>query len=99
MNADNEFDAYLRQQLDVAPLPPDHGFTSALVTRMERQQRCRRIALIGAGVVATAFAGIASMLSPASADLAVTPGAIVATLLLATLCGLAWIGTESNPKW
>lgn len=95
MNADNEFDAYLRQQLDLTPLP-DHGFTSALVTRMERQQRRRRFALIGAGVVATASAGIALILSPASADLAMTPGAIVATLLLATLCGLAWIGTESN---
>lgn len=95
MTTDSEFDAYLRQQFDVAPLP-DHGFTSALVTRMERQQRRRRFALIGAGVVATAFAGIALILSPASADLAITPGTIVATLLLATLCGLAWIGTESS---
>ncbi|MCI4567962.1 hypothetical protein [Lysobacter sp. CFH 32150] len=95
MNADNELDAYLRQQLEVAPLP-DLGFTSALVIRMERQQRRRRFALIGAGVVATALAGIALILSPASADLAITPGTIVAALLLATLCGLAWIGTESG---
>ena len=95
MNADNEFDAYLSQRLNAPPLP-DHGFTSALVTRMERQHRRRRFALIGAGAAATAFAGIAWILSPASAELAMAPGTIVATLLLATLCGLAWIGTESN---
>ena len=97
MNADNEFDAHLRQQLDATPLL-DHGFTSAFVARMERQLRRRRRILTGVGAAATAFAGFAMALSPATAELAITPGTIVATLLLATLCGLAWIGTDSNQK-
>jgi len=95
MNADNEFDAYLSQRLNAPPLP-DHGFTSALVTRMERQQRRRGLALTGVGAAATTFAGIALVLSPAAAEFAITPGTIIATLLLATLCGLAWIVTESS---
>lgn len=95
MNADNEFDAYLRQQLDATPLP-DHGFTSAFVARLERRQRHRRRLLIGVGAAAAVVAGIALVLSPATAELAITPGTIVATLLLTTLCGLAWIGTESS---
>lgn len=95
MKTDDQFDAYLSQQLNATPLP-DHGFTSALVTRVERQQRGRYLALTGVGAATTAFVGIAWVLSPTSAELALTPGTIVATLLLATLCGLAWIGTEAN---
>jgi hypothetical protein len=101
MSSEAEFDAYLTAELDSAPLL-DQGFSEAVAARLKRYRRRRRLALTGAGGLAGGVAAIIYHLSPAPvvAIHAITPGTIVATLVLATACSLAWIGTEARtPPW
>jgi hypothetical protein len=99
MKTDAEFDAYLTSQLDSPPLP-DEGFTRAVVARMERRRRSRRSMLIAASGLAGIASAISMLLSPGPIlPFEMTPGTIIATLLLVTLCSLVWIGTESSAEF
>lgn len=86
MKTDAEFDAFLKRELDEPPLP-DHGFTQAVTARIERHRRSRLWMFAAAIAIAAPFFPFA----------AVTAETVVATLILATICSLVWIGTESAP--
>ena len=94
---DQELDAFLTNALDVAPIP-EREFTSALVERLQRHRRRRQIAVGVALALSTVAAAVALYLSPASLQIAAdaSPAGVVAGLVLATLCCLVWIGTESR---
>ena len=94
MNAD-EFDKYLISQLDEAPLP-DHDFTRAVLTRIERERRQRRIVFAGAAAIAMLIAGIAAGIVPDAASAELSAQTVVAALLLITISSLAWIDGEST---
>lgn len=98
MKADAEFDAYLTQQLDAAPLA-DRAFTDRLAARLRRHRRRRRLAFAAALAVAGVTTAIAVRLSslPVLAPRAITPQTIVATLVLVSVCSLVWIDTEPGP--
>lgn len=101
MKSDAELDAYLTDQLREPELA-DGGFTSLLVARMSRRRRTRQLAFGGAVALAGLIAFVLTSLSPETAPAPVTvtlPG-IVASLLLASACALAWLATESAlPDW
>jgi len=80
-----EFDEFLKNE---EPLP-DEGFTRAVMARVERQRRSRRIAIgiaIGVAAVAALFAR-PSFIVPSTE-------VIVGALILMSVCGLAWIESE-----
>ena len=96
MKREDEFEAFLADHLDEAPLPDD-GFTEALRARLSRHRRRRRFAMLGAVVVDSVIAAVVVSLSPLPvftvAD--VTPEAVVAILFLLAGCSFVWIDTVS----
>lgn len=101
MNPENDLDAWLSRQMKTTPLRDD-GFALVVTARVARHQRRRRVAFVAAGGIAAMVAALCSRLLPLSApalpSLAITPGTVVACLMLVTLCGLAWIDTEPDPS-
>lgn len=92
MKTEEEFDSFLKSQLD--DTTPDHHFTDAVMGRIARHRRQRRITM----GIAIAVAAAGAWLAAPSQTLA-APGAgidvIVPALLLMTLCCLIWIETET----
>lgn len=100
MNPEAEFDAYLSRRMQSVPLP-DADFTLALSARMTRHRHRHHAAWIAAvGLATVVIAVVLPLLPDWALPLALlTPQHIAAVLLMATLCGLAWIGAESKaPK-
>jgi hypothetical protein len=97
MRHDDEFDAWLTGRLQDEALP-DHGFTARVTARLETYQRRRRLALTSAAVLAGAIIAIGLALAPAPllSSASLNAESVMATLLLAAACSLAWIGTESG---
>lgn len=82
-----EFDELLKNE---EPLP-DRGFTHAVMLRVERHRRQRRVAIAIAMIVAAVLVMIAPASSPAAAP---STELVVAALVLIAVCSLAWIETE-----
>ncbi len=100
MNSETEFDAYLSRRIQAMPLP-DADFTLALSARLTQHRHRHHAAWIAAVGLAAVLTMVALYLFPALAfpPVPLTPQHIAAALLVATLCGLAWIGAESKaPK-
>jgi hypothetical protein len=98
MKPEDDFDAYLTRQLDETELP-DNGFTHAVAARLKKHRRRRQSAFGAAVALAGLIAAFVFARSPAPAlpMLPITSEALMATLLLVTVCSLVWIGTESRP--
>jgi hypothetical protein len=86
MNTD-DFDESLRRELDEPPLP-DRGFTSGVMARIDRARRRRRVLFAAAAAIALAVVG-------AAVGTEITPGTVMAALLLITISSLAWMDGES----
>jgi len=82
-----EFDELLKNE---EPLP-DRGFTRAVMLRVERHRRQRRVAIAIAMIVAAVIALIAPPSSPTTAP---STELVVAALILMAVCSLVWIETE-----
>jgi len=82
-----EFDDFLKNE---DPLP-DQGFTRAVMLRVERHRRQRRVAIAIAMIVAAAIA----LIAPPSSFHAASTELVVAALVLMTVCSLAWIETTA----
>jgi hypothetical protein len=95
MSFEAEFDDLLRRSLAEAPLP-ESAFTERVVQRLRRQRRRRRLALAGALGVAAAISGTGAALAagPWIVVPPVSTGTLVAAVVLAAACGVAWLGAE-----
>lgn len=82
-----EFDELLKNE---EPLP-DRGFTRAVMVRVERHRRWRRVAIVIAIAVAAAVVLIAPASLPAAAP---STELVVSALVLMAVCSLVWIETE-----
>src|SRR5262245_9751366 len=93
----NALDGFLAAAFNEPPLP-DRGFMSALTGRIRRYRQRRRGAVGVALLLGTGATAVGLSLSSAPFDVAslVSPEGIVPALLLAAVCSLVWIGTESR---
>lgn len=98
MSLEADFDDLLRHGLVEASLP-EAEFTERVLQRLRRQRRRRRWALGGAACVAGAISGTAGALAagPWIVVPPVSAGTLVAAIVLAAACGVAWIGGEPGP--
>src|SRR5574338_24300 len=94
---DDELDRFLTVAFDEPPLP-DRDFTIGISERLRRYRQRRRWAVgvtLSLGTAATALGWYLSPRLPEAASL-VSPEGIALTLVLAALCSLVLIGTESR---
>jgi hypothetical protein len=98
MSFEADFDDDLRRSLEEAPLP-ESEFTERVLQRMRRRRRRRRWALGGAAGVAGAISGTAGALAagPWIVVPPVSAGTLVAAIVLAAACSVAWLGGEPGP--
>ena len=95
MTSDDELDAFLTSALQ-EPALEDRGFSRVASERLRRHRRRRRAILACVSAIATAAASAVMAWSPAPVFTSslVTPETVAATLILAAVCSLVWIGTE-----
>jgi hypothetical protein len=96
---EDELDRFLTSALDEPPLP-DAGFASGVSERLRRHRRRRRWAVGAALSSGTVVTMLGLYFSPPGFDAASTasPQAVALALVLAALCSLVWIGTESRTR-
>lgn len=99
MKPDDEVAAYLARQLDEPELP-DQGFTLAVIARLTKHRRRRRVAFSAAMALAGLIAALVLSPSPGPAVPApvATPIDLAALLILTAACGWVWLGTEAKPR-
>jgi CHASE2 domain-containing sensor protein len=98
MSFEADFDDLLRRSLAEAALP-ESDFTERVLQRLRRQRRQRRRALGGAASVAAAISGSIGALAagPWIVVPPVSAGTLVAAIVLAAACSVAWLAGEPGP--
>jgi len=87
-----ELDALLTQRLADAPVADD-GFTDGVRRRLQSHRRRRRATLL---VAAIAAAIPVASIGTIDLSAVVTAPQIVAMMMLAAVCAVVWIATESR---